>query len=76
MIESQPNWEAARRSEDLDAVNRARRRTGLDLGYPTTLELADGSLFSACYQKLAGDPKCSLLWSRSSLQETFTNRAT
>ena len=35
-----------------------------DLGYPSTVELDDGSLFSACYQKVPGDKKCSLLWSR------------
>jgi hypothetical protein len=35
-----------------------------DLGYPSTVELADGSLFTVCYQKVAGDRKCSLLWSR------------
>ena len=35
-----------------------------DLGYPSTVELADGSLFTVCYQKVSGDRKCSLLWSR------------
>lgn len=35
-----------------------------DLGYPSTVELADGSMFTVCYQKAAGDEKCSLLWSR------------
>jgi hypothetical protein len=35
-----------------------------DLGYPSTVELADGSLFTLCYQKVPGDKKCSLLWSR------------
>ncbi len=35
-----------------------------DLGYPSTVELADGSLFTACYQKAPGDHRCSLLWSR------------
>jgi sialidase-1 len=35
-----------------------------DLGYPSTVELADGSLYSVYYQKVAGDPKCSLLSSR------------
>jgi len=35
-----------------------------DLGYPSTVELADGSLFTLCYQKAANDEKCSLLWSR------------
>lgn len=39
-----------------------------DLGYPSTVELADGSLFTVCYQKAAAGEKCSLLWSRWTLQ--------
>jgi len=35
-----------------------------DLGYPTTVELADGSCFTVYYQKAAVGEKCSLLWSR------------
>lgn len=35
-----------------------------DLGYPSTVELPDGSLFTVCYQKAAAGEKCSLLWSR------------
>jgi hypothetical protein len=35
-----------------------------DLGYPSTVELADGSLLTVYYQKWPGDRKCSLLWSR------------
>jgi hypothetical protein len=35
-----------------------------DLGYPATVELGDGSLFTVCYQKVPGDAKDSLLWSR------------
>ena len=35
-----------------------------DLGYPSTAELADGSLFTVCYQKAAPREKCLLLWSR------------
>jgi hypothetical protein len=37
---------------------------GNDLGYPSTVELADGGLFTVCYQQLAAGEKCSLLWSR------------
>ncbi len=40
-----------------------------DLGYPSTVELADGSLFTVCYQKAAAGEKCSLLWSRWKLPE-------
>jgi hypothetical protein len=35
-----------------------------DLGYPSTVELADGSLVTVCYQKAAKNEKCSLLWSK------------
>jgi hypothetical protein len=35
-----------------------------DLGYPATVELADGDLFTVYYQKVPGDENCSLLWSR------------
>lgn len=40
-----------------------------DLGYPSMVELADGSLFAVYYQKVPGDTKCSLLWSRFRLPE-------
>lgn len=35
-----------------------------DLGYPSTVELADSSLLTVYYQKVAAGEKCSLLWSR------------
>lgn len=35
-----------------------------DLGYPATVELGDGSLFSVYYQKAAVGEQCSLLGSR------------
>jgi sialidase-1 len=35
-----------------------------DLGYPSTVELADGRLYTVCYQKAAASEKCSLLGSR------------
>jgi hypothetical protein len=31
------------------------------------VEFPDGSLFTVCYQKVTGDKKCSLLWSRWTL---------
>jgi len=37
---------------------------GDDLGYPSTVELGDGSLFSVYYQQAAPDEKCSILWSK------------
>ena len=36
----------------------------LDLGYPSTVEMPDSSLFTVYYQKVKGDEKCSLMWSR------------
>ena len=36
-----------------------------DLGYPSSVELADGSILTMYYQKIeSADEKCSLLWSR------------
>jgi hypothetical protein len=46
-----------------DWVLRADGPDG-DLGYPSTVELADGGLFTVCYQKAAKGEKCSLLWSQ------------
>ena len=41
-----------------------------DLGYPSSVELSDGSIFTAYYQKIASpEEKCSLLWSRWRLPE-------
>ena len=41
-----------------------------DLGYPATVELGDGSLFTVCYQQAAGGEKCSFLCSRWTLPPT------
>ena len=35
-----------------------------DLGYPSSVELADGSIFSLYYQKVKAGDRCGLLWSR------------
>ena len=36
-----------------------------DLGYPASVEMDDGSLFTVYYQKQeSAEEKCSLLWSR------------
>ena len=41
-----------------------------DLGYPSSVELADGRLLTMYYQKVdSSDEKCSLLWSRWKLPE-------
>jgi sialidase-1 len=51
------------RTWDHDFVVRDDGPDG-DLGYPSTVELADGSLLTVCYQRAAAAEKCSLLWSR------------
>ena len=41
-----------------------------DLGYPSTVELANGELFTMYYQKReSATEKCSLLWTRWTLPE-------
>ncbi len=35
-----------------------------DLGYPSTVEMEDGSLMTVYYQQVGEDRQCSLLWSR------------
>jgi len=35
-----------------------------DLGYPASVEMLDGSLFTVYYQKFQAGEKCSLLWTR------------
>ncbi len=35
-----------------------------DLGYPASVELPDGSLFTVYYQKVRAGEPCSLLWTR------------
>ena len=35
-----------------------------DLGYPTTVELSDGSLFTMYYQRYEDDAKCSMLYTK------------
>jgi hypothetical protein len=40
-----------------------------DLGYPSTVELDDGSLFTVYYQKLIGETNASILYTRWKLQD-------
>ena len=39
-------------------------RTGRERSGSATVELADGSLCTVCYQKAARKEKCPLLWSK------------
>lgn len=40
-----------------------------DLGYPASVELGDGSIFTVYYQKTAADAKCGIHWTRWRLLE-------
>ena len=40
-----------------------------DLGYPSTVELSDGSLITVYYQKCPGDDHCSILYAKWKLEE-------
>lgn len=48
---------------DTDWIIRDDGDTG-DLGYPATVELDDGSLFTVYYQHLTGHRNAALMWSR------------
>ena len=48
---------------ETDIIINDRGPTG-DLGYPSSVELADGSIFTAYYQQYRKDEPCSVLWSR------------
>jgi hypothetical protein len=37
---------------------------GRDLGYPSSVELADGSVFTVYYQQERVGGQCALLWTR------------
>jgi len=40
-----------------------------DLGYPASVELEDGSIFTLYYQKFPGDSKCSILYTKWTLEK-------
>ena len=40
-----------------------------DLGYPSTVELSDGSLMTVYYQRYENDPKCSILFTKWRINE-------
>ena len=40
-----------------------------DQGYPSTVELSNGDLLTAYYQRCPGDDYCSIMWSRWSLSD-------
>ena len=58
------------RSWDTDWILRDDGPTH-DLGYPSTVELPDGSLFTVYYQQPAAGEQCAVLASRWRLPEEY-----
>lgn len=54
--------------EDYVLHNAKNEKDG-DLGYPSTVELDDGSLMTVYYQKYEDDEKCSMLYTKWRLEE-------
>ena len=44
-----------------------------DCGYPSSVELSDGSVLSVYYQRYESDDYCSILYSKWTLDELFPN---
>lgn len=68
-----PFGNQARISEDggatwSEAITVSDDGTGGDLGYPSTVQLADGTLLTAWYEKMAGPPKAVLRQARWKLE--------
>lgn len=55
--------------EDLYVIDDSATHRGWDLGYPSTVELDDGSLITAYYQKYEEDNVCSILYTHWNLKE-------
>lgn len=52
-----------------DEIEISERAEDNDLGYPSSVELDDGSMLTVYYQKLKGDGFCSILYTKWSLPE-------
>ena len=50
--------------EDEYVLHNPKDEQGRDLGYPSTVELDDGSLLTVYYQKYEDDVKCSMLYTK------------
>ena len=53
--------------EDDYVLHNAKNEKDGDLGYPSTVELDDGSLLTVYYQKYEDDLNCSILYTRWNL---------
>jgi len=55
--------------EEEYVLHNAKNERDWDLGYPSTVELRDGSLMTVYYQKYEDDKKCSILCTKWRLAE-------
>lgn len=55
--------------EDDYVLHNTKNEDDWDLGYPSTVELDDGSLMTVYYQKYKDDEKCSMLYTKWQLEE-------
>ncbi|MBR2352984.1 MAG: exo-alpha-sialidase [Clostridia bacterium] len=63
------SYDYGRTWEDEYVLHNPKDEQGHDLGYPSTVELDDGSLFTVYYQKYEDDPKCSMLYTKWRLKK-------
>lgn len=52
-----------------EEITIGERSNDSDLGYPSTVELSDGSLMTVYYQKLPNDDFCSILYTQWAISE-------
>ena len=62
------SFDAGRTWEEDYVLHNAKNEKDGDLGYPSTVELADGSLMTVYYQKYEDDKKCSMLYTKWRLE--------
>lgn len=58
------SYDLGRSWEEEYVLCTAKDPNQVDLGYPTTVELSDGSLFTMYYQRYEDDAKCSMLYTK------------
>jgi len=67
------SYDLGRTWEDEYVLHNAKNEEDGDLGYPSTVELADGSLMTVYYQKHEDDKKCSMLYTKWRLEQKGRN---
>ena len=63
------SYDYGRTWEDEYILHNPKDEYGKDLGYPSTVEMDDGSLYTVYYQKYEDDLKCSMLYTRWNLKK-------